>query len=46
MLNIECVLGTFGLTELKNGEVKREERDIRHVLRVALRWNLRILCRN
>ena len=39
MLNIECVLGTFGLTELKNGEVKREGRDFGCVLGVALKWN-------
>ena len=37
MLNIECVLGTFGLIGLKNGEVKREGRDFGCVPGVVLK---------
>ena len=43
MLNLQCVLGTFGLTGLKNSEVKREGRDFGCVLRVVLKWNSRTI---
>ena len=39
MWSIECVLGTYGQTGLKSGEVKRGEKVFSYVLGLVLRLN-------